>query len=412
MSSSVTIVGAGHAAGELAAALRQAGYAGTVRIFGEEAYLPYHRPPLSKAFLAGKVETGALLLKPQLTYDSAGIDVQRGRRVTRIDRTARQLWLENGESQAYDQLVLATGGRPRRLPALGIERAEQASNFHYLRTIDDVRRIRNHVRPGQKLAIVGGGYVGLEVAAVAVQCGITVTVLEAQPRVLARVTSPDVSAFYERVHREAGVHLRTSAVVKEILFAASCDTVRGLLCESGDVIDADFVIAGIGLVPNVELAREAGLEERDGILVDACCRTSDPHILAIGDCVRRPSRFAGQSVRIESVPNALEHARIAAAVLAGKLPPDETVPWFWSEQYDLRLQMAGLSQGHDGVVLRGSTENRTFCAFYLREGRLIAVDAVNRPQEFMLARQALAKGISPNSRSLADESLALKTVLA
>ena len=412
MTSSVTIVGAGHAAGELATALRQAGFTGPVRLIGEEPYLPYQRPPLSKAFLSGKAGLEEIELKPKATYEKAQVETILGRRVTGVDRASRRVGLDDGTRVAYDHLVLATGGRPRRLPAVGIEQAERCTNFHYLRTIDDVRRIQEHFKPGAKLAIVGGGYVGLEVAAVARHREIDVTVLEAQPRVLARVTAPEVSAFYERVHREAGVDLRTSAVVKEILVDAKADRVTGLLCEDGQICAADVVIAGIGLLPNVELALEAGLKVDDGILVDAFCRTSDPVILAIGDCTCHPSVYAGRMLRLESVPNAVEQARTAAQTLTGKLKPYEAVPWFWSEQYDLKLQMVGLSQGHDQLVVRGSTSSRSFSAFYLRQGRLIAMDAVNRPQEFMLARQAVAKGVQPDPGHLADEALPLKSVLA
>jgi 3-phenylpropionate/trans-cinnamate dioxygenase ferredoxin reductase subunit len=354
----------------------------------------------------------SLLLKPQSTYDTVGITTLLGQRVERIDRSAHTLALADGRTLPYEHLVLATGGRPRRLPAVGIERAEQAPNFHYLRTIDDVRRIHAHMRPGQRLAIVGGGYVGLEVAAVARKRGMQVTVLEAQARVLARVTAPEVSAFYERVHREAGVHLITQAVVEEILFAPDGATVCGLRCRDGSVIEADAVIAGIGLVPNVELARDAGLDEQDGILVDACCRTSDPFILAVGDCTRHPSAYAGKLLRLESVPNAVEQARTAAATLTGTLKSYDAVPWFWSEQYDLRLQMAGLSQGYDQTVVRGSTAGRSFSVFYLQAGRLIAADAVSRPAEFMLARQGIARRVCPDPALLADEAQPLKAALA
>lgn len=411
MTDLVTIVGGGHAAGELATALRQSGYLGAVRLIGEEVYLPYQRPPLSKAFLAGEIDAEGLLLKSRATYEKARVETTLGRRVDKLDRAAKMLHFADGSSVSYDKLVLATGGRPRRLAAVNIERAEHCSNFHYLRTIDDVRRIHSQFRAGMKLVIVGGGYIGLEVAAVARKRGIEVTVLEAQERVLARVTAPEVSAFYERIHREAGVVLKTSTVVKEILLDESSDAVAALNCVGGEVIRADLVIVGVGLTPNVELAREAGLEESDGIVVDAYCRTSDDSILAIGDCTRHPSVYAGRSLRLESVPNAVEQARTAALTITGQPKPYEAVPWFWSEQYELRLQMVGLSQGYDQMVLRGTALNRSFTAFYLKEGRLIAADAVSRPQEFMLARQAVSRGARPDPAQLADESVVLKTVL-
>ncbi|WP_454752835.1 NAD(P)/FAD-dependent oxidoreductase [Cupriavidus necator] len=409
--SPVTIIGAGHAAGELATALRQAGHEGPVGIIGDEAYLPYQRPPLSKAFLAGKVEVAGLLLRPQATYDGVGIEMQLGCRVTAIDRQKRMLQLDGDREQPFDLLVLATGGRPRPLPARNADIAATLPNFHYLRTIDDVRRITASFKPGCRLAIVGGGYVGLEVAAVARQHNIDVTVLEAAPRVLARVTAPDVSAFYEQVHRDAGVHLLTSTVVDEVVVDEAAGRVSGLRCADGRSVDADFFIVGIGLIPNVELARDAGLEVDDGIVVDALCRTSDPDILAIGDCTRHPNAYAGRMLRLESVPSAVEQARTAAATLTGQHKPYEAVPWFWSEQYDMRLQVAGLSQGYDRTVLRGDPSMRSFSAFYMREGRLIAADVVSRPAEFMLARQAVARGVHPDPEALADESIPLKSVL-
>jgi 3-phenylpropionate/trans-cinnamate dioxygenase ferredoxin reductase subunit len=412
MNGTVAIVGAGHAAGELATGLRQAGYAGSICLIGEEPYLPYQRPPLSKTFLAGDVNVDSLLLKPQSTYDMAGIETVLGQRVDRIDRSKRRLALANGQEVAYDQLVLATGGRPRRLEAIGIDRAEKTSNFHYLRTVDDVRRIKTCMLADQRLVIVGGGYVGLEVAAVARKCGMQVTVLEAQSRVLARVTAPAVSSFYERVHREAGVHVITQAVVEEILVTPDGVSVSGLRCHDGSVIEADVVIVGIGLVPNTELASEAGLDEKDGILVDAYCRTSDPNILAIGDCTRYLSSHTGTLLRLESVPNAVEQARTAALTLTGTLKTFDAVPWFWSEQYGLRLQMAGLSQGYDQLAFRGNTSSRSFSVFYLLEGRLIAADAISRPADFILARQAIARRVCPDPISLADEALPLKTTLA
>lgn len=410
-SASITIVGAGHAAGELATALRQAGHAGPIRMIGEEAYLPYQRPPLSKAFLAGKIELDALLLKPQATYDSVGVEICLGRRVTAVDRQRRVLHLDGDREMPFDLLVLATGGRPRPLSALHSDTAAMAPNFHYLRTIDDVRRIIADFKPGRRLVIVGGGYVGLEVAAVARQHDIEVTVIEAAPRVLARVTAPQVSAFYEQVHRDAGVHLLTSTVVDEVLIDEDVGRVRGLRSTDGRYIEADFFIVGIGLLPNVELACDAGLQVDDGIVVDAFCRTSDPDILAIGDCTRHPSIHTGGMLRLECVPNALEQARTAAATLTGQHRPYEAVPWFWSEQYDLKLQMAGLSQGYDRIVLRGEPARRSFSAFYLREGRLIAADVVNRPADFMFARQAVAKGLYPDPQALADDSVALKPML-
>ena len=293
----------------------------------------------------------------------------------------------------------------------GAQEAELLQNFHYVRTIDDIDCLRRHFEHGLRLVIIGGGYIGLEVAAVAVKRGLRVTVLEALPRVLARVTAPEVSAFYERVHRKAGVDVRTDVTVKGFEFDPSKDAVSAVICGEDTRVPADVVVAGIGLVPNTELAEGAGLAIENGIVVDEYSRTSDPDILAAGDCTSFQSALFGRRVRLESVPNAVEQARTAAATLCGKERPYNAVPWFWSDQYDLKLQMAGLSQGYDQIVLRGSTQTSSFAAFYLQQGRLIAADTVNRPQEFMLSKRLVAASAVIEPHRLADESRPLKDLL-
>ena len=265
---------------------------------------------------------------------------------------------------------------------------------------------------GTRLVIVGGGYIGLEVAAVAVKAGLKVVVLEAASRVLARVTEPRVSSFYEQVHRAAGVDLRTGVEVDGFTLDASRRRVTEVHCNDGERVPADLVIAGIGLVPNTELAAEAGLAVDDGILVDAFARTSDPAVVAAGDCTRFESPLYGRTIRLESVPNALEQARAAAASACGIERRHDSVPWFWSDQYDLKLKMAGLSQGHDRFVLRGSIEGRSFSAFYLKGDRVLAVDTVNRIPEFMLAKRLVAERIVVDAERLADDSVPLKTLLS
>lgn len=411
MDQAVTIIGAGHAAGELATALRQNGHAGPIRLIGDEAWLPYQRPPLSKAYLTGKVQVESLLLKPEQTYAQAKVQTRLGVRVVAVDRGASCLTLDDGSTEGYETLVFATGGRPRPLAAEGADQAGRCTNFHYLRTIEDVRRIQAQFLPGKRLAVIGGGYIGLEVAAAARGRGIEVTVLEAMPRVLARVTAPAMSAFYERVHREAGVDIRTGAAVRAFRFGDAGDTVSALDLEDGTTLEADMFIAGIGLVPNTELAAAAGLPVDNGVLVDASCRTEDDAIFAIGDCASQPNAYAGRRIRLESVPSALEQARTVALILTGKPPAAGAVPWFWSDQYDLKLQMVGLSPGYDEMVLRGSFDSRSFIAFYLREDRLIAADAVSRPADFMVAKQLVARGARVKPARLCDETTPLKTLL-
>lgn len=407
----LVIVGAGQAGGELAVATRQGGFTGRIVLVGEEIHLPYQRPPLSKAYLTGALVREGLFPKHAAAYAKAEVELELGRRVIRIDRHARQVVLSDGGKLSYTKLALACGGRPRRLNLPGLLGAQQPANLHYLRTIDDVDRIRAQFHGGLRLAIIGGGYIGLEVAAVANKLGLHVTVLEAMPRVLARVTAPIVSNFYEAVHRKAGVDIRVDTAVRELELDASGDAVRAVVCADGSRIDADVVIVGIGLIPNTGLSEDAALAVDNGVVVDEYCRTSDPDIFAIGDCANHPSAIFGRRLRLESVPNALEQARTVASVLAGKPKPYSSVPWFWSDQYDLKLQMTGLSEGYDEAALRGSIENRSFAVFYLREGRVIAADLVNRANEFMLAKRLVAERMQQTPAVLMDESRPLKDII-
>jgi 3-phenylpropionate/trans-cinnamate dioxygenase ferredoxin reductase subunit len=406
----IVIIGAGQAGAELALALRQQGCAQPVVVIGAEAHLPYQRPPLSKAFLAGEVQAPSLYLRQQAAYERASIQFALDRTVERVDLHDRVVTTSGGDSFKYSMLAFCTGGRARRLSVPSIDQVERATNFHYLRAIDDVLKIREGFLPGRRLTIVGGGYIGLEVAAVAIKHGLQVTVLEALPRVLARVTAPEMSIFYERVHREAGVDVRTGVGVVNFDLD-SAGNVGAVRCSDGAILETDLVIVGVGLVPNTELAQAAGLSVDNGIVVDEFARTSHPDVVAAGDCANHPSLLYGRRMRLESVPNAQEQARTAAATLAGKQRAYDSVPWFWSDQYDLKLQMAGLSQGYDEVVVRGAMAQRSFALFYLKEGRMIACDAVNRPQEFMLAKRLIVSRSAPDVRSLADESVPLKSLL-
>jgi len=332
-------------------------------------------------------------------------------RVERLDRSCKSLVLSDGTRLGYAKLALCVGSRPRELAFNGVCTSRAPRNLHYLRTQADVDVIRPSLQPGSRLLVIGAGYIGLEVAASAHKLGVEVTVLEAQPRVLARVTGPELSAFYEGVHRDAGVHLRTGVTVRSIECNEGAGAVRAVVCCDGARIEVDVVIVGAGVVPNIELAAAAGLDVEGGIVVDEFAQTSDPDIYAAGDCTAHPSALYGRRVRLESVPNALEQARIAAAALCGKPKAYNAVPWFWSDQYDLKLQMVGLSEGYDQFVLRGSTQARAFIGFYLREGRLLAADAVNRPADFMMAKRLVAAGGVLDAAKLADESAPLKVLL-
>lgn len=408
-SSTAIIIGAGHAGGELAIALRNEGWEGRILLLGEETHLPYHRPPLSKAYLAGSVEKSSLAIRPLAAYERANVEFMPGVRVVRIDRTNQRLELADGAQLSYDRLAIATGGRPRPLSVPNAAVAERCANFHYLRTLDDVEQIRAQLAPGKHLAIVGGGYIGLEVAASAIAQGLQVTVLEALPRVLQRVTAAELSAYYERKHREAGVDIRTGVQVADL--EVTGDTVTAVLCADGSRLAADLVVVGIGLLANTELAAEAGLQVDNGILVDEHAQTSDPHIYAAGDCTNHPNALLGRRLRLESVPNALEQSRVAAANMAGKAKTYASVPWFWSDQYELKLKMVGLSEGFERLVLRGDPATDSFSAFYLKGDKVLAADTVNRPQDFIAAKRLVAEGIAVTDAQLADDSRPLKELL-
>jgi 3-phenylpropionate/trans-cinnamate dioxygenase ferredoxin reductase subunit len=393
----LVIIGAGQAAGQLVASLAQERFAGSVTIVGDEPHPPYQRPPLSKKFLAGEIELDRLFVKPAAFYDKAGTTMMLDTRVTGIDRPARAIKTGAGAVLRYSTLVIATGSRPRplALPGAALE------GVMYLRTIADVQAIRRYLEPGRRLVI------GLELAAVAAKRGVQVTVLEQAPRVMARGVGPIVSAFYERLHREEGVAIATGTAVTGFDGNGRLEQV---VCE-GTRLAADLVVVGVGAIPNSELAREAGLAVDNGIVVDAQCRTHDPAIHAIGDCASQSHPLLDQRLRLESVHSALEQARTVAAAICGRPAPTVQTPWFWSDQYDVKLQMAGLSAQHDTVVVRGDPDRgRSFAVFYLRQGELVAVDAVNRAPEFMMSKQLIAERSRVDPSKLGDERVAMKDV--
>ncbi|HEY8005667.1 MAG TPA: FAD-dependent oxidoreductase [Methylocella sp.] len=404
--STVAVIGGGQAGGEAATLLRQNRFEGRIVLIGEEDSLPYMRPPLSKAFLAREIAKDALIYKAAAAYENARVEMRLNACVDEIDRRDKRLILNDGATFGYDKLIIATGGRARPLPVPGAG----ARNILYLRTIADVEMLQPLMQAGKRLVIVGGGYVGLEVAAVAVKRGLAVTVLESAPRVLARVTAPAMSDFYERIHREAGVDVRTGVTVSG--FASENGCVANVLCAGGESFAADFVLIGIGLVPNTELAERARLDVDDGIVVDAASRSSDPDIYAIGDCAMHAQHgFLQRKIRIESVPNALEQARAVAASITGRPIPEALAPWFWSDQYDLKLQMVGLSDGYEELVIRGKPETPSFIAFYLKDGVIIAADSVNRFGDFMAAKRLVGERVKIAPSRVADDSVPLKSLL-
>ena len=395
LTDTVVIAGAGHAAGQVVASLKLKKFGGNIVLIGDEPYLPYQRPPLSKKFLAGELDAERLHFKPSTFYDDANIDVYLGTRVTAIDPAKQSLSTNDGQTFAYSKLVLALGSRVRKIPVAG----EELAGVFYLRGIDDVNNIRANIAADRKVVIVGAGYIGLEVAAVCRQLGLHVTVVEMEDRVMSRVVSPQVSAFYQQQHESHGVEFMLSTGLKAI---RGNDHVTAVEVGDGDLVQADFVIIGAGILPNCELAEAAGLIVDNGIAVDDRCQSSDPNIYAIGDCSSHPSEIYGRRIRLESVHNALEQAKTAASNICGIEEHYSQVPWFWSDQYDLKLQIAGLSDGYDQVVIRGEPRDKKFSCFYLKGGVLVAVDAINSARDFVQSKTLIAARTAIDPAKLAD----------
>ncbi|PYE13519.1 3-phenylpropionate/trans-cinnamate dioxygenase ferredoxin reductase subunit [Williamsia limnetica] len=393
------IVGASHAGAQLAASLRQEKWSDEIVLIGDESALPYHRPPLSKAYLADRSTLADLAIRSPDFYAKQRIHLLNAT-VEKVDRAAGHVILHNGDALPYDKLALCTGARPRRLLTPGADLA----GVYYLRTAADVARIRVAASPGCHAVIVGGGYIGLETAASLRALGLEVTVLEATGRVLERVTAPEVSAFFDRIHREKGVNIRTDALVEAL---SGVGRVREVALADGESIPADLVIVGIGIEPNTDLAAAAGLAVDNGIVIDDQARTSAPDIVAAGDCAIHNMARYGRRIRLESVPSAGEQAKVAAATICGKQRKIAALPWFWSDQYHHKLQIAGLNSGYDETVLRGDpTRDGDFTCFYLRAGELLAADCINRPRDFMFSKRAIAQKL-PTDRTKLSSPIAV-----
>lgn len=401
MEGNVVIVGASHAAAQAVESLRREGLAGRMVLVGDEPEIPYQRPPLSKKYLAGEFDPDRLWIRPAAFYEQQRCELRLGRRAVAIDRAAQEVRLDDGERLGYDALLLATGGRVRRATVPGSD----LPGIHYLRTRADVDGIRADLAPGRRAVIVGAGYIGLECAASLARLGLSVTVLEMAPRVMSRVVAPAMSAFYQAEHARHGVEIRLDTTV--VAFEGGA-RVSGVVCSDGRQVPADLVVVGIGIVPNVELAAEAGIACDNGIAVDEFCRSSDPRVYAIGDCCSHPSPHYRRRIRLESVDNAFEQAKSAAANICGRELRHDKIPWFWSDQYDHKLQIVGLSQDYDRVVLRGDPGTRAFSCCYLKGRELVALDAVNQPRDFMAARKVIADRAALDLGRLADPALSLK----
>jgi 3-phenylpropionate/trans-cinnamate dioxygenase ferredoxin reductase subunit len=401
MMSDVVVIGAGQAGAALVARLRAGGHGGKITLIGAEPAPPYQRPPLSKAYLMGEMEAERLWLRSPDFYVDQDITLRLGQPVTAIDPAARTVTVA-GEIIPYDQLALTTGSTPRRLPAaIGGD----LQGVYTVRTLADVDAMQPEFAPGRRLVIVGGGYIGLEAAAVAAKLGLDVTVLEMAPRILQRVASPETSDYFRALHTAHGVKILESTGLDRLLG----DTrVTGARLASGQEIAADFVIVGVGIVPDTALAEAAGLAIENGIKTDEHGRTSDPQIWSAGDCASFP--WQGGRLRLESVGNAIEQAEVVADNIMGAATPYIAHPWFWSDQYDTKLQIAGLNTGYDRIVTRGP-EGEAVSFWYYRGDTLLAVDAMNDPRAYMVGKRLIEMGKSPDPVAITDPATQLKALL-
>ncbi len=404
MVSTIVIIGAGQAGAQAVDTLRREGFDGRLVLVGDEPELPYQRPPLSKKYLAGEFAADRLPFRQQSFYDEHRIELKLGVRAVRLDPREHRVVLANGEELKYDRTLLCLGAESRRLACPGTD----LSGVHYLRGIADVAAIRASIRPGARTVIIGGGYIGLEAAATCRKLGCEVTVLEMADRVMNRVVAPCVSQYFAEEHRAHGVRIVCGTRVVRL---EGSGRVERVLCAGGDSYEADLLIVGVGAVATTQLASDAGLECDNGILVDDYCRTSDAAIYAAGDCTNHPSLHFGRRVRLESVDNAYEQAKTAALNLLDRGVAHDRVPWFWSDQFDNKLLIVGLSQDHDRQILRGDPATRSFAACYLKDRQLLALEAVNQSKDYMAARKVIAERTRLDPEKLADPLIALKDAI-
>ena len=401
MISTILIIGGGQAGAQAIDTLRREGFDGRLVLVSDEPQLPYQRPPLSKKFLCGEMAADRLLFRHQSFYDEHRVELKLGVRATGLDPAARRVALSNGEEVGYDRLLLCLGAGSRLLTCPGAD----LPGVHYLRSIADVPKIQEGLKPGARAVIIGGGYIGLETAATARKMGCAVTVLEMADRVMNRVVASNVSEYFAHEHRTQGVKLVCNTRVVRL---EGRSRVERVVCADGSTHEADLLVVGVGAVANMQLAGDAGLSCENGIVVDEYCRTSDPAIYAAGDCTYHPSPRFEMRVRLESVDNAFEQAKTAALNMLGRPTVHDRVPWFWSDQFDNKLLIVGLSQGHDQQVTRGDPATRSFTVCYLKGGELLAVEAINHSKDYMAARKLIADRVRPDLDKLADPLVALK----
>ena len=400
----LVVVGASYAGVGVIAAAREAGFAGRIALVGDEADLPYQRPPLSKGFLLGKAGLASLPLKAESFYTEAQVSFMAGRRAVALDRQARRIRLDDGSELGFGLLALTTGARAAALRCPGAELDGVVS----LRSLDEARALSERLAAAQAIVIIGGGFIGLEVASAAVTLGKQVTVIEAGPRLIGHAVAPEISAFVQRLHEARGVTVKFATKVERI--EGKAGRVTAVICADGSRLPCDLVLAAVGAVPNTELAAVAGLSVEDGIVVDDLCRSSDPAIFAAGDCTSHPNVFARRRLRLSSVQNAHDQGRVAGNAIAGRLEPYKAVPWFWSDQYDVKLQMVGLATGSGPAILRGSMEEGRFSLFRYDSDRLTAIESINRPADHMMGRRLITAGLSPTREQAGDPGFDLRSL--
>ena len=400
----LVIVGGGQSAAQCVLTLKRNAFKNKITLISEEKHIPYQRPPLSKEYLSDEVTLDRVYMKSKEFYDQNNVEIISSTKVIAIDRNKKSLTLSNTENLQYENLVLATGSRVRKLEVEG----SHLSNINYLRTIEEADQLKKYFKLGKKLVVIGAGYIGLEVAAAAIKKGLGVTVIEMDDRVMKRTVDPIISNYFDSLHRSKGAEIILNAALERF---EGRKEVEKVICSNGKILEADGVVVGVGIIPNQEIAKSAGLKCNNGIVVDKFGRTEDPFIFACGDCTNHPNPSLNKNLRLESVHNALEQAKTVAFSLIGKPEKYDQVPWFWSDQYEEKLQIVGLSGDHDEIVTRGSMAEGNFMLFFLKKGELIAINSVNNPKEFLISKKLVANKLKISSDVLCDQSTDLKSLL-
>ena len=400
----IVVIGSGQAAIQTVMSLKRNEFTGSIKVIGEEDHLPYQRPPLSKDFLLEEYKPERVSLKKKEFYEENGVDLILGKRAESIDTILKEITLSDENRIRYDQLIIATGSRVRKLNVPGSDK----KGIYYLRDLDDANALKQRLKKNKKMVIVGAGYIGLEVASVAASLGVEVTVIEMANRVMNRTVDPMISSYYQKLHESRGVKIHLDNGLKAF---EGGDSVNTVLCSDGLMLEADLVVIGAGVLPNQEIAIEAGLECNNGIMVNEFGETSTAHVYACGDCTNHPNKGLNTRLRLESVHNAMEQSKTVANTIMGNKEPYDQVPWFWSDQYDHKLQLVGISGDHDEVVMRGLESEQKFLLFYLKNSELIAVNAINSSKEFLICRKLVANKVKISSDVIKDQSVNLNDLL-